>query len=146
MNARSAVPALTAALRDRHLASHRPSYALALLKIDGQAAKTAAVPALIEVLDCKAHGVYLPEQSSAAVRQQAARALGQMGGQARMAIPALANALGDQDAGLRTEAAKALGHIGAQAREAVPSLQKALTDPDEAVRSEANAALKRIGA
>jgi HEAT repeat protein len=119
---------------------------LALLKIDAQAAKAAAVPALVEVLDCKAHGVYLPEQSSAAVRQEAASALGQIGGQARMAIPALANALADQDAGVRTEAAKALGHIGAQAREAVPSLQRALADPDETVRSEATAALKRIGA
>jgi HEAT repeat protein len=62
------------------------------------------------------------------------------------AIPALAHALGDAEAGVRYEAVKALGEIGVQARAAVPSLQKCLTDPDRAVRSEADLALKKIGA
>jgi HEAT repeat protein len=132
-------------LRDPHFASSRPSYALALLKIDRPAAKV-AVPALIEVLDRKRHTVYLADTVASAVRKQAASVLGQMGGDARQAIPALANALEDADAGVRQEAAKALGAIGVPARQAVPSLQKALTDPDAAVRSEAALALQKIGA
>jgi HEAT repeat protein len=143
--AKAALPALTEALRHRHLASNRPSYALALLRIDRPAAK-AAVPALIEVLSRKAQAVYLPEQAAPAIRKQAASVLGQMGGEARPAIPTLTEALQDTDAGVRQEAAKALGEIGAQAREVVPSLRKALNDPDEAVRSEATVALKKIGA
>jgi HEAT repeat protein len=68
-----------------------------------------------------------------------------MGGEAGQAIPALAAALEDTDAGVRQEAAKALGALGAPARPAVPSLQKSLTDPDAAVRSEAARALQKIG-
>ena len=142
--ARAAEPALLEALHDRYFAAYRADYALALLKIDPAAAK-AAVPALIDVLDHKNHAVYLPEQVAAAVRKQAASALGQFGGDAAEAVPALARALEDMDAGVRQEAAKTLGALGMQARPAVAALQKALTDSDAAVRTEAARALQKIG-
>ena len=141
--ARAAVPALSETLNDPRLSSYRPYYALALLKIDRQAARV-AVPVLIEALVGKDPA--LSEKAAPALRKQAASALGQMGDKARDAIGALGNALGDVDPGVRQQAARALGNIGAPAHDAVPSLRKALSDPDESVRSEATAALKRIGA
>jgi HEAT repeat protein len=143
--ARAAVPALTELLRDPQFFSYRPSYALALFKIDRQAAGV-AVAALIGVFDCKGHVTRLSAQAASALRKQAVSTLEQIGGEARDAIPALASALADADAGVRQGAAKALGAIGAPAREAVPSLRKALMDPDEAVRSQATLALRKIGA
>src|SRR5207302_626526 len=142
--ARAAVPALTEVLRDPHFSSFRPYYALALLKIDRQAAGV-AVPVLIEALNGKGGAISVPDQAAATVRKKAASALGQIGRDAGDAVAALANALGDADASVRQQAAKALGDIGTPARDAVPSLRKALMDGDEAVRSESAGALRKIG-
>jgi len=142
--AQAAVPALSEVLKDPQFSAYRPYYALALSKIDRQAAKL-AVPAIIQALEGKGPAARLSEEAASALRKQAASALGLMAGDARDAIPVLANALADGDAGVRQEAAKALGAIGAEARDAVPSLRKALGDPDETVRSQASAALKKIG-
>jgi HEAT repeat protein len=102
-HAREAVPALTAYLKDSELSSYHPYYALALSKIDRQAAG-AAVPALIEVLDGKTHAIS---------RQEAAKALGEIGAQARAAVPSLQKAVKDPDVALRSEATDALKKIGA---------------------------------
>jgi HEAT repeat protein len=102
-DARAAVPVLTAYLKDDQLSSYHPYYALALSKIDRQAAG-AAVPALIAVLDGKAHAIS---------RQEAARALGEIGAQARAAVPALRKAVTDPDEAIRSEATEALKKIGA---------------------------------
>jgi HEAT repeat protein len=142
--ARSAIPALTEVLKDPQFAPYRPYYALALLKIDRQAAKL-AVPTLIEALEGKGPTARLSEPHASAFRKQAVSALGPRAAEAPDAIPALAHALADIDAGVRQEAANALGEIGAHARPALPALRKALTDPDEGVRSEASRALKKIG-
>jgi HEAT repeat protein len=74
----------------------------------------------------------------ATARQQAATALGQIG---REAVPALTQALQDEDASTRSAAADSLAKIGEEAREAVPALKDALQDPDKAVRRQAAFAL-----
>jgi HEAT repeat protein len=110
--ARAAAPALTEVLRDPRFSSYRPDYALALFKIDGQAAGV-AIAVLIEVLDGKGHAVRLPEQAASALRKQAAKALGEIGAPAREAVPSLRKALMSPDEAIRSEAAVALKKIGA---------------------------------
>jgi HEAT repeat protein len=108
--ARPAVPALTEVLKDPQFSSFRPYFALALLKIDRQAAGV-AVPALIDVLEGKSRRQ--PEPAASALRKQAAAALGDIGAEARKAVPSLRKALEDADEGVRTEASLALKKIGA---------------------------------
>jgi HEAT repeat protein len=69
--------------------------------MDRQAGKI-AIPALIGMLDAK----------EAAVRRQAARALGELGDQARDAVPSLRKALMDPDEVVRSEATAALKKMG----------------------------------
>jgi HEAT repeat protein len=78
------------------------------------------------------------------VRQNAALALGQIGPDARAAVPALGEALGDSEWAVRRQAALALGHIGVHAHPAIPALQKLSRDPDPLVRKAAQQALKQI--
>jgi HEAT repeat protein len=61
-------------------------------------------------------------------RISAARALWRMGSNAKEAIPALIEALGDSESEVRGLAARALGQMGADASEAVPVLTKMLSD------------------
>ncbi|MGC8880568.1 MAG: HEAT repeat domain-containing protein, partial [Anaerolineae bacterium] len=74
------------------------------------------------------------------VRQAAARALGKIGDAA--AVPALIEALRDEDEDVRQAAAEALGKIGDAA--AVPALIEALRDEDMWVRRAAAEALGKI--
>ena len=129
--ARAAVPALAAALRDRN-DQVRWRAAEALGKLGPDAA--AAVPALVDALD-----------RSDMLAQEAAKALGRMGGAARPAVSALASALTRDDVYLRREAAKALVKLGPDAEEAVPVLVEALRDKDRTVRAESCKVLGRIG-
>jgi HEAT repeat protein len=66
--------------------------------------------------------------------RSAAAALGNIGGNAKEAVPALAAALKDQDSFVRCFAAEALGRIRENAKEAVPELAAALKDQDSFVR------------
>ena len=77
-------------------------------------------------------------------RLAAVRLLGQRKGDPARTVPALTEALKDDDAGVRRSAANGLGYFGADAREAVPALQAALTDRDARVRESAAVALSRI--
>ena len=70
-----------------------------------------AVPALIDVLDARAQAVPRSELAASALRKQAARALGQIGPQARDAVPSLRKALEDPDEAVRSEAKVALKKI-----------------------------------
>ena len=81
------------------------------------------------------------------VRALAAEALGQMGPEAKTAVPALTEMLDDRVADVRRSAAAALGKMGPEARPAVPALKKAAEDIDEddSVRKTAAEALTRIG-
>ena len=76
------------------------------------------------------------------VRIQAALALAQIG---PPAVPALIEALADEEPWVRAQAAHALGTIGSPARDAVPALTQALKDPQANVRSKAAFALGEIG-
>ena len=96
--ARSAVPALIAALKKDRLV--RKNAALALGQIGPEARD--AVPALSDALG----------DSEWAVRRQAALALGQIGPEARKAIPALQKVSRDPDLLVRQAAQKALKQIG----------------------------------
>ena len=75
-------------------------------------------------------------------RVTGAKALGLLGSQAEIAIPALLRRLHDPEPYIGTEAAAALGRIG---KPAVPSLTHALSDRDPAVRHAAAYALGEIG-
>jgi hypothetical protein len=74
-------------------------------------------------------------------RARAARALGGLGAEARVAIPVLLESLRDREAIVRYDAAKALEKMGDAARDALAS---ALQDDDEVVRRIASEALARI--
>ncbi len=75
-------------------------------------------------------------------RRFAVRDLGRFGPTAAEAVPALIDALGEEQLWLRVETAKALGKIGPAATAAIPTLT-AMQD-DESVRAVAKQALKDI--
>jgi tRNA A-37 threonylcarbamoyl transferase component Bud32 len=79
-------------------------------------------------------------------RWMAVVAVGEMGSAAREAIPALIEALEDEDVAIRWDAAKALGKMGPAAAGAVPALAAVIHQQSDAiVRQYAVAALGRIG-
>src|SRR5262249_10865565 len=112
--AKPAVPALCTALRDEN-PRVRVAPAEALWKVTGGVEKS--VPILTQVL---ANGW---EGSS-----DAAAVLGQMGSDAKEAVPHLSHALRDGDSSVRLAAAQALGCLGPEARTAAPALIKSLKD------------------
>jgi HEAT repeat protein len=78
-------------------------------------------------------------------RWRAALAVGEIGPEARAAIPHLIAALRDNDATVRWAAARALGRFGPQARKATGALVKlATSDPHAAVRVAARDSLAEI--
>src|SRR5437016_6299536 len=77
-------------------------------------------------------------------RCTAARALGQMGPQAREALPALLQALQDREPLVRDAAADAIGCIGPDTPDAMLALMQALTDTNSFVQATAAKALKKI--
>jgi HEAT repeats len=80
----------------------------------------------------------------AAERRRAATALGKLGAAASPAVPALVEALADDNAAVRQAAARALGEIGPEASAAAPALTRALGDPNTGVREDAALALVAI--
>ena len=98
----------------------------------GEASYAPAVPRLAEILRFGDPGT----------RFLAAKALGQIGDEAESALPALFEALRDQDMFLRASVTGAMIKIGAPA---VPGLTRALLDSNKAVRRAACKALGRIG-
>ena len=71
-------------------------------------------------------------------------ALGDIGPKAKAAVPALSEALKDQNEYVRRRAAQALSNIGPEAKKAAPSLIEALKDNNSWVRKNAAQALKKI--
>jgi len=79
-------------------------------------------------------------------RRAAAFALStEIGPEGKAAVPALIEALKDEDKDVRSCAAQALGDIGPEARSAGPALVEALKDKDPAVSFNAVQALSSIG-
>jgi HEAT repeat protein len=120
-------PALEKALADREL-SVRLSAAFALQKIDPE--NRSYVPVILEALNAGHGTVFLD--------------VGQLGGEAKWAVPTLFKLLSHQQTGIRALAARTLGQIGAAAGDAEAPLKQSLRDSDPAVRKAAKNALERI--
>src|SRR5262249_4332273 len=75
-------------------------------------------------------------------RRGAATALGQLGSEARVAIPALISTLRDGDQEVAEAAENALGQLGA---EALPNMLKGLEDGDYRIRLAVTRVLGRLG-
>lgn len=78
------------------------------------------------------------------VHAAALKALGRIGPEAAVAVPAVTAALADASRDVRASAAEALGRIGSAARTAGPALAGALVDASESVRKNASAALPQV--
>jgi HEAT repeat protein len=74
----------------------------------------------------------------------AVRLLPQRRGDTARTVPALMEALKDNEGDIRWSAAIGLGTLGESAKEAIPALQVALRDRDRRVREAARVALSRI--
>ena len=77
-------------------------------------------------------------------RREAVRQLGSMFSEAQLVVPALCEALSDENGYVRHDAALALGKFGPDARLAVPVLLAARQDRESSVRKAASTSLKRI--
>jgi len=89
------------------------------------------------------------DDDSAAVRTQAALALGRIGPPAASSAPALVGLLKDADETVRCQAAMALGQVGGDVQEAVAALVEQLQDasaPVKAAAAQALGALKKDAA
>jgi len=129
---RAAVPALSEAL-DSEDALLRVNAAASLVKIEPSLNKESLKILLGGLKDSRKY-----------VRNSSIRAIGQMGQDAREAVPELARALKDEDKWCRLAAAHALEMMGSDAKEAVPALYEALKDEDERLREAARSALDKI--
>ena len=78
------------------------------------------------------------------IRRNAAQALGNVGPEAKAAVPALTETLKDKDDFVCQCAAYALGNIGPEAKAAVPALTEATQSKNYFVRQSAVAALGKI--
>lgn len=93
----------------------------------------------------KSLSTWTAELKNPATQQDATMALAQMGPKARLAVPALLEALKSPDKNVRSSAAFVLGRIGTEAKSAVPDLIDALKDSNQDVRLAAAIALQWIG-
>ena len=83
--------------------------------------------------------------SDAQVRSAAAKALGDIGSQPTLAVPALTEALKDKAMGVKMAAINALGQFGPEARPALPQLRAiAQEKKDKKLSQAANQAVKAI--
>ena len=87
----------------------------------------------------------LKNEESHDVRMQIIRALERIGGQANKTVPALIEALGDNDWQIRWAAAGALTSFGKKSAMAVPELINLLRDKNEYVKNAAISTLGKMG-
>jgi HEAT repeat protein len=81
------------------------------------------------------------KSSDTLTRLKAVRTLPQRQAEAAQVVPALIEALDDEDDDIRRGAALGLGTFGEKAREAIPTLETKLNDEDPGVRKAARTAL-----
>ena len=74
----------------------------------------------------------------------AVRLLPQRTGDESKVVPALVEALDDQEADVRISAAIGLGQLGPAAKDAIPKLEPLQSDPNARLREAARVALSRI--
>jgi HEAT repeat protein len=84
------------------------------------------------------------KDKDAGARLKAIAELGDLGPEAKAAVPALAEALRDDDIGVRRAAAVALGRVGPEAREAARDLRDAMKSEDVHVRCAGATALAKV--
>src|SRR5258708_40165032 len=77
-------------------------------------------------------------------RRQAIRELGWRAGDSERVVPALTEALRDDNPYVRRDAATTLAKFGDGAKTAVPALREALKDKDQNVRLSAAATLRKV--
>ncbi len=104
------------------------------LKQTANTSITDIISTLIQVLNSK----------NAEARVNAARALGGLGNQAKIAEPALMVALNDSESEVRYTAATALGNLGGDTKSALPLLQEALQNESKWIRNDAASALSNM--
>jgi len=80
----------------------------------------------------------------AVTRREAVKALGQLGEEGAVAVPALVRMLNDPNDDIRVSVAESLGRIGPDAAIALPALEKARKDKYGPVQEAAAEAIKRI--
>jgi HEAT repeat protein len=78
-------------------------------------------------------------------RREAAKDLGEMGAEARSAVPALKKAVRDKDSFVRRFSIEALGKIGEEAKSAIPDVALAMKDEKKEVALAAADALGSMG-
>jgi HEAT repeat protein len=79
-----------------------------------------------------------------AIREEAALSLGELGIDAKSAIPALIDALGDSDTMVRVAAVRALGGMGDEGIKAIPALIEVMKNDEVYLREQAAFALSNI--
>lgn len=141
-------PVRRAAVRAlRMVEAPRESIRPLVLKLLDDSEPTIAVRALSSLVE---GGVEIVPALAAALDQREARywaclALGEIGPQAKAAVPALIKVLADDRPEVRLQATIALAEIGPDAKPAVGELVKLLADPFDSVRLTTAFALGRIG-
>jgi HEAT repeat protein len=135
--AEPAVPALLRATKDANPFVRLDS-AIAIWKIEGNSAP--CVPVFIGLLTQR-----WETRHARLLRAATAEALGEIGPDARQAIPALIQVLTSGEGEARDQAVGALGKMGPVARAAEPELLKALNEEDAFFRIKVAEALARIG-
>ena len=84
------------------------------------------------------------KSSDPSARQHAVQALRDRKDDSDTVVPALTQALQDENKFVRRDAAKGLGQLGPAAKQAVPALQACLQDGEPSVRKAAARALAKI--
>jgi HEAT repeat protein len=85
------------------------------------------------------------KDTDAEMRRSAAKSLGEMGADAKEAVPDLMKSLKDGDMFVRRFSAQALAGIGPDAKDAIPALKDALGDKRKEVAEAAAGALAKLG-
>lgn len=119
---------------------------LAAALTDDTGAVTLQVAEALGRIGSPAVGVLTEKLGDENLRPLAAAVLGEMGADARSAVPALVKLLDSEEMQTRREAFLALASIGPDAETAAPALMKILTDADDPGRAGAAYALAKIGA
>ncbi|MBV6626043.1 MAG: HEAT repeat domain-containing protein [Rivularia sp. (in: Bacteria)] len=99
---------------------------------------------IVSIRDIVSTLIQILRSKDTEARVNAARALGGMGIQAKIAEPALMVALNDNESKVRYTAATALANIGGDTKSALPLLQEALQNESKWIRNDAASALSNF--
>ncbi|NET28332.1 sister chromatid cohesion protein PDS5 [Okeania sp. SIO1I7] len=89
-------------------------------------------------------GEFLSDEDSD-VREASAKALGEMGSEAKQFIPELLQLFSDNDSDVREAVATAVGNLGLQSKELIPQLLQLFSDEDSFVREAAAMTVGNLG-